>query len=604
MKTSTGLTMLAILLAVLFLGPWPMSVLSSLHGQGLTMDQIRSNLLSNPPGSGDPAVREASLLAFDALLVPDATPAAIQFYRDQVGKVAQELQADVPAGACVWMMYNHGFIVKTPGAVFAFDLISGRGGMTVVLPDDLVKRIDVFFVSHDHGDHYDGALASRVIANNGLVVGPSEMFGTGSGYVGMAAGQSRSLKNLQVTAHYGQHSVPVRMFEVTCPNGLKFLHTGDNQTSWNLPRVQGCVLLLNAWVNESGSSSAAVGMRNSLERVQPLLMIPGHIQELGHSYTPGDPTSRVIYAWAFEVDDEPTAAPMQVMTWGERYAFSVNSAQTPAELDIQLYAGLTITGAVGTVYSIEYVTDLAHTNNPSAWRCLEFLRLPASPYLWADRSAAATGRRFYRAAEFAAPTNMAFIPPGTFRMGSPEDEVDRYYWEGPQTAVTISRGYWLGKYEVTQGEYLAVMGSNPSYFTGNPNSPVETVSWYDATDYCTKLTQRERAAGRIATNCVYRLPTEAEWEYGCRAWTSTRFSYGDDPGYTELTKYAWYSDNSSGETHPVGQKLPNPWGLYDMHGNVWEWCQDWLDLYLGGIAVDPQGRSTGSARVTRGGNWT
>ena len=201
---------------------------------------------------------------------------------------------------------------------------------------------------------------------------------------------------------------------------------------------------------------------------------------------------------------------------------------------IQTYAGLTITGAVGTVYSVEYVTDLAQTNNPSAWRCLEYLQLPASPYLWADKSAPATGQRFYRAVAMAAPTNMVFIPPGTFRMGSPTNEVDRYDWEGPQTAVTISRGFWMGKYEVTQGEYLAVMGSNPSYFTTNNgsddlNRPVEQVSWYDATNYCAALTQRERAAGRIATNSVYRLPTEAEWEYACRGWTSTRFSYGDDP---------------------------------------------------------------------------
>jgi formylglycine-generating enzyme required for sulfatase activity len=189
-------------------------------------------------------------------------------------------------------------------------------------------------------------------------------------------------------------------------------------------------------------------------------------------------------------------------------------------------------------------------------------------------------------------------------MGSPTNEVDRYDWEGPQTAVTISRGFWMGKYEVTQGEYLAVMGSNPSYFTGDTNRPVETVSWYDATNYCGTLTQRERAGGRIATNSVYRLPTEAEWEHACRAETSTRFSYGDDPGYTNLTNYAWYSDNSGGTTHPVGQKLPNLWGLYDMHGNVWEWCQDWWSYNLpGGIAIDPQGPATGSSRVIRGGDW-
>jgi formylglycine-generating enzyme required for sulfatase activity len=289
----------------------------------------------------------------------------------------------------------------------------------------------------------------------------------------------------------------------------------------------------------------------------------------------------------------------------------------PPDLGVHLYAGLSITGAVGTVYSVEYVTDLAQTNDPSAWRCLEYLQLPASPCLWADKSAPATAQRFYRAVAMAAPANMVFIPPGTFRMGSPTNEVDRWEDEGPQTDVIISRGFWMGKYEVTQGEYEVVMGSNPSFFIGirdrpEPGTdygtdltrPVEQVSWFDARAYCAALTDREREAGRIAANAVYRLPTEAEWEYACRAETSTRFSYGDDPGYTNLTNYAWYKANRDGQTHPVGQKLPNPWGLYDMHGNVFEWCQDWFGDYAGWIALDPQGPASGSSRVVRGGFWT
>jgi formylglycine-generating enzyme required for sulfatase activity len=173
----------------------------------------------------------------------------------------------------------------------------------------------------------------------------------------------------------------------------------------------------------------------------------------------------------------------------------------------------------------------------------------------------------------------------------------------------------MGKYEVTQGEYLAVMGSNPSLFNGVPypagpdygvdlNRPVESVLWEEAVDYCDQLTQREQATGRIASHARYRLPTETEWEYACRAWTSTRFSYGDDPGRTNLTDYSWHLGNSGGIAHPVGQKLPNPWGLYDMHGNVWEWCQDWYTgRHAGGIAVDPKGPATGSYRVIRGGGW-
>src|SRR5580765_4255473 len=129
------------------------------------------------------------------------------------------------------------------------------------------------------------------------------------------------------------------------------------------------------------------------------------------------------------------------------------SAQPLPGLVLQLYAGLSIMGAVGTVYSVEYVTDLAQTND---WRNLTFLQLLTPNYLWFDPTATATGKRFYRAVQFDAPTNLVFIPPGTFRMGSPTNEVVRFVTEGPQTAVTISRGFWMGKYEVTQSEYLAV----------------------------------------------------------------------------------------------------------------------------------------------------
>jgi formylglycine-generating enzyme required for sulfatase activity len=281
------------------------------------------------------------------------------------------------------------------------------------------------------------------------------------------------------------------------------------------------------------------------------------------------------------------------------------NAQSPANLGIQMYAGLSITGAVGTVYSIEYVITLAGTNSASDWRCLEFLQLPASPFLWIDQSSPANAGRFYRAVDLAAPTNMVFIPPGTFRMGSPTNELDRWDWEGPQTAVTISRGFWMGIHEVTQAEYEELMGDNPSGFQADDQHPVERVTWDDAVAYCAALTERERAAERIPIHSVYRLPTEAEWEYACRAWTSTRFSHGDDPDYKEVTRYAWHWHNSGLTTHPVGQKLPNLWGLYDLHGNVWEWCQDgWSEHHPGGTVIDPQGPAAGSDRVLRGGGWS
>ncbi len=284
-------------------------------------------------------------------------------------------------------------------------------------------------------------------------------------------------------------------------------------------------------------------------------------------------------------------------------------------LELQMYAGLKITGKVGTVYSVECITDLAQSHNASAWRCLEYLKLPVTNYVWLDKAApvSVSGRRFYRAVEMEPPANMVFIPPGTFLMGSPRDEVGCAANEGPQTIVTIRRGFWMGKYEVTQGEYQTIMGVNPSSHQGDPNLPVETVVWglywmsSGATNYCGILTERERIAGRIDANCVYRLPTEAEWEYACRAGTMTSFSYGDDPACTNLANYAWYSGNSDDQTHPVGQKLPNPWGLYDMHGNVREWCQDTRDYplllgYPGGTLTDPQGAASGDGRLVRGGS--
>jgi formylglycine-generating enzyme required for sulfatase activity len=204
-----------------------------------------------------------------------------------------------------------------------------------------------------------------------------------------------------------------------------------------------------------------------------------------------------------------------------------------------------------------------------------------------------------------APTTMVFIPSNTFAMGTPAAEVNRQADEGPQTTVTLSRGFWIGKFEVTQREYQAVVGSNPSQSTGDLDLPVETVSWLDATNYCARLTQQELTAGRISPGSHYRLPTEAEWECAARAGTTTRFSYGDDPGFTELTNHAWYWFNSNFETHPVGLKIANPWGLFDMEGNVLEWTQDWYGPYPGGAVIDPQGPASNvlGARVIRGGAW-
>ncbi|MCY2926365.1 MAG: formylglycine-generating enzyme family protein, partial [Planctomycetota bacterium] len=188
---------------------------------------------------------------------------------------------------------------------------------------------------------------------------------------------------------------------------------------------------------------------------------------------------------------------------------------------------------------------------------------------------------------------LVLIPAGKFMMGSPETEKDRQPDEGPQHEVTISKPFYMGVYEVTQAQYEAVMGTNPSAFKGSEN-PVEQVSWDDAVEFCKALSAK--------TGKAVRLPTEPQWEYACRAGTKTRFGFGDDD--TDLRDYAWFSGHSLSKTHPVGEQEPNAWGLYDMHGNVWEWCSDYYaDSYANAKTTDPQGPGSGTDRVLRGGGW-
>jgi formylglycine-generating enzyme required for sulfatase activity len=227
---------------------------------------------------------------------------------------------------------------------------------------------------------------------------------------------------------------------------------------------------------------------------------------------------------------------------------------------------------------------------------------------------------------------LVLIPKGTFQMGSPIEEAGADDDEA-QHQVTISKDYYLGVTEVTQGQYEKVMGTNPSYFqkrvirkSDSSMYPVEQVSWEDAVEFCKKLSDlpEERKAGR-----VYRLPTEAEWEYACRAGSKTAYSFGDNG--RDLGNYAWFGNNSGSKeldsdalwarlkdnpreylntllsagcaTHPVGEKKANAWGLYDMHGNVWEWCSDWYGDYPKGAVSDPTGGREGSPPVDRGGCW-
>ena len=214
---------------------------------------------------------------------------------------------------------------------------------------------------------------------------------------------------------------------------------------------------------------------------------------------------------------------------------------------------------------------------------------------------------------------MVWISPGEFVMGSPDQireggfmgfggnvvqksENGRYSGE-LQHKVTLTKGYWLGATEVTQGQWQSVMGSNPSSFKGS-NLPVEQVSWEDAMEFCRKLTERERASGRLPEGLAYTLPTESQWEYACRAGTTTRYSFGDsEMQLKEYANYEYTPRYGDKRTAPVGSFKPNAWGLYDMHGNVCEWCSDRYGDYPSGSVTDPTGANSGSLRVNRGGSW-
>jgi formylglycine-generating enzyme required for sulfatase activity len=226
------------------------------------------------------------------------------------------------------------------------------------------------------------------------------------------------------------------------------------------------------------------------------------------------------------------------------------------------------------------------------------------PPPWADGFGYDEASPFmYVAIELAPNVSMRlrWIPAGRFLMGSPASESERFDREGAQHWVRLSSGLWLAETPCTQAQWQAVMRSNPSRFTGDAQRPVEQVRWEDCQQFCAQLNARCPGLGA-------RLPTEAEWEYACRAGTTTAYNDGSDCTRPEghdpaLEKLGWFGGNSGDTTHPVGQKRPNAWGIHDAHGNVFEWCSDWYGNYLVEEQRDPMGPAQGYHRVVRGGSW-
>jgi formylglycine-generating enzyme required for sulfatase activity len=189
------------------------------------------------------------------------------------------------------------------------------------------------------------------------------------------------------------------------------------------------------------------------------------------------------------------------------------------------------------------------------------------------------------------------VPAGNFLMGSPQSEGGSASDEGPPHRVTISEPFFIGTHEVTQTQWRAIMDQNPSVFSENENNPVEMVSWNDTEEFLRRL-------NALNLGGTFRLPTEAEWEYAARAGSTTRFGFGEDPDFGLLQQHAWFYSRAEGRSHAIGLKKPNAWGLFDMHGNVWEWCSDWYAPYTDDQPItDPKGPNTGTDRIIRGGSW-
>ncbi len=280
-------------------------------------------------------------------------------------------------------------------------------------------------------------------------------------------------------------------------------------------------------------------------------------------------------------------------------AVTITGVSLPGQAETVLQANLTptvtIDGPLGSMQQVEYTTDLANSNS---WQVAGVVRLDATPKLFVD-STASGAQRYYRTKLIGvADTNMVWVPPGTFLMGSPSNEVTRSPTEGPQTPVTFTQGFLMGRYEVRIPEMIIYL-TNYAYLSNGSNAryPVYFTTWQDATNYCGLRTDYERAQGMIPSDWAYRLPTEAEWEYACRAGTTTPFSFGNELRNDAVRADAWFDGNfpyptnlvvvggvtpgNSGSTN-VGSFPANAFGLCDMHGSETEWC---LDAYPSSVSI-------------------
>ncbi len=281
-----------------------------------------------------------------------------------------------------------------------------------------------------------------------------------------------------------------------------------------------------------------------------------------------------------------------VFTQADRYADALQAAGGAAGLFVQKLPMLKMLHPNLSVTAIAAVDSMDGEGRPkqgySSGNCRELMRL-----ILAERENQNPVNTRNVDLGGGVSIELIWCPPGNFQMGSSTQEKDRRQDE-VQHSVTLTKGFWIGKTEVTQAQWEHVMKSNPSHFR-DAMSPVDRVSWADCWGYIKRLNEIFRGKGDEA---FFRLPTEAEWEYACRAGSTGTYA-----GTGHLDEMGWYLNNSGHRPHPVGEKMPNAWGLYDMHGNVWEWCQDWHGDYRTLNSVDPARPLTGVSGVFRGGGW-
>lgn len=297
-----------------------------------SIETVKANLNQLPPSAvAQNRSRSATITYLDSILwaadETQPTPAKIvEYYRTRVAKVNSEIQLPVTVGVRVWSLYNHGFIVKTPTSTFAFDLVQGKGGgfnspaWNVELPDSLLAEIDILFVSHEHGDHYDETekIPAYIKAHGGQVVYPRLAIAKPNATRLMSHMDSALIGDIKVNAYNTLHNAPTQLYEVTTGNGYKIVHTGDTQLSTVFPQLDNIhVLLLNGWINENGYESNLTGMKNALRKLKPDVMIPGHFQELNHART--NAAGRYPYTNGVILQDDPSqSSKTVVLTWGER----------------------------------------------------------------------------------------------------------------------------------------------------------------------------------------------------------------------------------------------------------------------------------------------